>query len=425
MATQTYYDVLGVDPSADLAQIKRAYRRLARRYHPDVNPDENAVEVFQRLTDIYQVLLDPVERDRYNRLINLPGISDRLPVEDAENAGGDTALELYQRGLAQAQKGYYRAAVVIFSKALNLDSSYIDAYAQRGFAYYSLQNYPAALADYGAALQLDAHIAPVHFYRGLARFDLGDTEAATRDFTTALELDAGYAKAYYRRGLAYADLGDRRAASTDLRQAVKSFTNQGDMTRARQAKAALKQVEGWFALRVFRMNPLLPLRDAGLVMRRCANPISGLLPAFVRLGHTRAIAVGLLFGTLFALCLAFKMGSPTALPSLYSLLAGLLPLVSMTVTKRVGRSLLDGYSSLAGDIFTAGVALLPLSGAVLASGLPFSAAVSLMAIATSYAVLILYSSCSQIANLPEAKASALTALLLTAALLPILGLLGI
>ncbi|MGF1538460.1 MAG: tetratricopeptide repeat protein [Elainellaceae cyanobacterium] len=421
MATQTYYDVLGVHPDTDPAGIKKAYRRLARQYHPDINPDEDAVEVFQRITDIYRVLLDPVERERYDHMI---GGSERVIIEDAPEDATDTAEGLYQRGLSQAKRGNYRDAVVIFSQALSLDQNYIDAYTQRGFAYYSLQNYPAALSDYSAALRLNLHLTPVHFYRGLVRFDLGDTEAAIKDFTSALELDPSYAKAYYRRGLAYADVGDRRAAAVDLKQAVKSFTRQGNVRGAREAQAALKQVDGWLLLRVARGKPLLPFRDAALVINRLSNPSGGLLPTFVRLGHRRAIAVGLLFGALFALCSSLKLPLAAALPPPLSFVAGLLPLLTLTLTKRIGRGLLGGYSSLAGDVFTAGVALLPASVAVLLLGTPLLVSVSVLAIALSYAVLIFYSGCSQIANLPEAKAAVLTALLMVATVLPILKLLG-
>ncbi|MGB3614751.1 MAG: DnaJ domain-containing protein, partial [Elainellaceae cyanobacterium] len=366
--TQTYYDILGVSPNANLSEIKRAYRRLARQYHPDVNPDDDAAGMFQRLTDMYQVLLDPVERRRYDQLISG---SEAVLIEDAVDDAEDTALELYRRGLSRAQRGHYRDAIVIYSQALSLNPEYVDAYAQRGFAYYSLKNYPAALADYSAALRINLHLAPVHFYRGLTRFDLGDTNAAIRDFTSALELDPGYAKAYYQRGLAYTDLGDRRAAAVDLRQAADSFAQQGQGRSAREANASLKQVDGWFVLRLIHVNPLLPLWDAVLVARRCGNPVSGLLPVFVRLGHQRAIATGLVFGLLFALCLTLKLRSPAeSLTMLSGLAFGLIPLASLTVAKQLGRSLLGGYSSLSGDIFTAGTALLPLCAVVLALGAP-------------------------------------------------------
>ncbi|NMF85935.1 DnaJ domain-containing protein [Nodosilinea sp. P-1105] len=63
-----YYTVLGVDPQASQAAIKRAYRQLARRYHPDLNPDDaTAAEQFKYLNRAYQVLSDPQTRQQYDR----------------------------------------------------------------------------------------------------------------------------------------------------------------------------------------------------------------------------------------------------------------------------------------------------------------------------------------------------------------------
>lgn len=60
-----YYDVLGVDKGADDADIKRAYRELARKYHPDLNPE--GAERFKEINEAYAVLSDPRERSRYDR----------------------------------------------------------------------------------------------------------------------------------------------------------------------------------------------------------------------------------------------------------------------------------------------------------------------------------------------------------------------
>jgi molecular chaperone DnaJ len=62
-----YYDVLGVSRSADQEEIKRAYRRLARKYHPDVNKEEGAEEVFKEINRAYEVLSEPETRGRYDR----------------------------------------------------------------------------------------------------------------------------------------------------------------------------------------------------------------------------------------------------------------------------------------------------------------------------------------------------------------------
>src|SRR5438876_8299178 len=60
-----YYRILGVDRNADDKTLKSAYRRLARKYHPDVAKTKDAGERFKEINEAYEVLSDPKKRQRY------------------------------------------------------------------------------------------------------------------------------------------------------------------------------------------------------------------------------------------------------------------------------------------------------------------------------------------------------------------------
>ena len=68
MDFKDYYKIMGVERDADQTEIKRAYRKLARKYHPDVSKEDNAEERFKDVGEAYEVLRDPEKRAAYDQL---------------------------------------------------------------------------------------------------------------------------------------------------------------------------------------------------------------------------------------------------------------------------------------------------------------------------------------------------------------------
>jgi len=68
VGSKDYYEVLGLKRGASDEEIRRAYRKLARKFHPDVNKEAGAEDRFKQISEAYEVLRDPEKRDRYERL---------------------------------------------------------------------------------------------------------------------------------------------------------------------------------------------------------------------------------------------------------------------------------------------------------------------------------------------------------------------
>ena len=86
MKYKDYYEILGVSRDADASAIKSAYRKLARKYHPDVNKTKEAEEKFKDINEAYEVLSDKAKRQRYDSLgANWQGGADYTPPPGFEN----------------------------------------------------------------------------------------------------------------------------------------------------------------------------------------------------------------------------------------------------------------------------------------------------------------------------------------------------
>jgi molecular chaperone DnaJ len=96
MPEKDYYEILGVSPDASKDEIRKAYRKLAKKYHPDRNQGSTAAQdKFKKISEAYKVLSDPDKRQKY----------DRLRQAHREGGAGFSFEDLFGGGGAQAQGG--------------------------------------------------------------------------------------------------------------------------------------------------------------------------------------------------------------------------------------------------------------------------------------------------------------------------------
>ena len=107
MADQDYYEVLGVSRDASDEEIKKAYRRLAMKYHPDRNNgDKAAEEKFKAVGEAYQVLSDPQKKAAYDRFgkagVDPSAAGSAAATSATSSANSSAAVRRVSRGAALA-----------------------------------------------------------------------------------------------------------------------------------------------------------------------------------------------------------------------------------------------------------------------------------------------------------------------------------
>lgn len=120
MARADHYTVLGVDRGATADEIRSAYRKLARQFHPDVSADPAAAERFKEVTQAYEILSDPEKRQRYDMF----GASE---FGDASGFGIDDLFNTFFGGTRRRERGPVRGADLRLQVDLDLEEAVTGA----------------------------------------------------------------------------------------------------------------------------------------------------------------------------------------------------------------------------------------------------------------------------------------------------------
>ena len=199
-----YYDALGVSRTASTEEIQRAYRKLARQYHPDVNHDPGAEERFKEVSEAYSVLSDPDTRRRYDRFgpdfrqvpegyedyVGAAGAGRRQPAGGSPFGGGRVRVDTDRGGFGAG--------------GINIDDLFSDFFGSRS------ASGPMSGADQEAELELTVEDA---FRGGTRRITLSGAGEPT---TFEVVIPAGVTEGQRIRIAGQGGQGARGGGSGDL-----------------------------------------------------------------------------------------------------------------------------------------------------------------------------------------------------------------
>jgi tetratricopeptide (TPR) repeat protein len=131
------------------------------------------------------------------------------------------AKEFYKEGQKEYKFQRYKEAIEDYTKAIALDSTYMNAYIQRAFCKGMIQDFEGEIDDYTLALKIDPKHKFSYISRGSAKNKTKDYKGAIEDFNKALELDPTDQEAYNNRGFSKKGLNDMEGACEDWNKSKK------------------------------------------------------------------------------------------------------------------------------------------------------------------------------------------------------------
>jgi CheY-like chemotaxis protein len=201
-STQTHFEVLGVKENAPTSEIKAAFFRLAKRFHPDRyggEPDEvriSAGEVFARISVAHEVLTDPDQRNEYIETLNQES-EEGSPREVSQIL---TAEVQFQKGEALLKKKDYKRALEQFKWAIELNGEEGEFRALYGWTMYLCNPKDAgaqssAREELEKAVELAPNSVSGYYYLGRLLKACGEMDSAVKMFKQAIEIDPAHVEA--------------------------------------------------------------------------------------------------------------------------------------------------------------------------------------------------------------------------------------
>jgi curved DNA-binding protein CbpA len=195
LESMDYYTILGIDRRASQNEVKKAFYKCAKEFHPDrhFGVSSEAIKVklnaiFAFINDAHRILSDPAERAGYDG--NLSGSASKPEIDKVE-----TARVRFQEGKASLRKGLYEDAAMLFGQAVYFDGSAAEYHFCLGTTYAKLHKLRDAEKAINDALEIDPRNAEYVAELGQIYLLLGFRSRAKSTFEKAIKLDPSNRKA--------------------------------------------------------------------------------------------------------------------------------------------------------------------------------------------------------------------------------------
>jgi curved DNA-binding protein CbpA len=208
-----YYEVLGVTKSASIDELKRQYRKLALKFHPDRNQHEDTQEHFKEISEAYAVLSDSKKRQLYNSYGHA-GVNGQYSNQDifqgVQRGGGFDSNDAWgwrNKGSALYFLGKYDEAIKCYDESIKIDPNNPIVWNNKGLALYYLGKYEESITSYEHAITIDPSDADAWNSKGNSLDALKKYEEAILAYEHAITIDPSDADAWNSKGDSLNSLG--------------------------------------------------------------------------------------------------------------------------------------------------------------------------------------------------------------------------
>jgi curved DNA-binding protein CbpA len=207
-----YYEVLGVSKSTSVDELKKQYRKLALKFHPDRNQHSDTQEHFKEISEAYAVLSDTKKRQFYDQYGHA-GVNERYSRADifqgAQGGGFDSndAWGWRNKGGALYFLGKYDEAIKCYNQSIKIDPSNPVVWNNKGLAEYFLGKYDESITSYDHAISIDPSDADAWNSKGNSLHSLGRYDEAVTSYDHAISIDPSDADAWNSKGNSLNSMG--------------------------------------------------------------------------------------------------------------------------------------------------------------------------------------------------------------------------